>query len=261
MSRSLFVFIVSVLAIHLFAFSPSFFAPYDFGVADRLKSLSSAAGPGWREESEKNRSLDLHKRYGDDLTLAVQDISLKYAGTNSLDTSKVPLYELGEIVEASFRGGINTESYAWALLRNFFKSDIKVTDTVVAAKILASIDKNLAGVTPKDSKGETVYYAPYWRITPFQSGSYRTPLPGNGYFESKWSYSMGECSYDVRTSAKRIDCKIGIALFLKVYNVTVNGEDVDFNSSSFTAIPDINGVAKIKIHYSWTGKKKKKAKL
>jgi hypothetical protein len=71
---------------------------------------------------------------------------------------------------------------------------------------------------------------------------------------------MGECSYDLRTSAKRIDCHIGIALFMKVYNVTVNGKDVDFNSTKFTAIPDKDGVAKIKIIYSWTGKKKQKAK-
>jgi hypothetical protein len=254
------IFVFSILTLPVFATQISFIAPNDFGINDKIKDLSSVVGPSWREVAEKNRTLNLHKLHGEDLTFALHDISLKYAGTNSLDTSNVPLNELNEIVEASFRGGINTEAYAWALLRNFLTSDKKVSDPTTASKILSCIDKNLAGVTPKDNKGDVISFDPYWRITSFRSGSYKTVLPCDGFFESKWSYSLGECSYDLRTSAKRIDCHIGIALFMKVYNVTVNGKDVDFNSTKFTAIPDKDGVAKIKIIYSWTGKKKQKVK-
>lgn len=254
------LFVLPFFIFPLFANQVSFIAPNDFGIAEKIKDLSSVASPNWREVAEKNRTLNLHKLHGEDLTFALHDISLKYAGTNSLDTSNVPLNKLNEIVEASFRGGINTEAYAWGLLRNFLTSDKKVSDPTTASKILSCIDKNLAGVAPKDKKGEVVSFTPYWRITSFRSGSYKTLLPCDGFFESEWSYSMGECTYNLRTSAKKIDCQIGIALFLKVYNITVNGEDVDFNSTKFTAIPNKDGIAKIRIFYSWTGKKKTKAK-
>ena len=138
-------------------------------------------------------------------------------------------------------------------------SDAKVSDPVTAARLLAGFERGLAGVLPDDSKGECVTFSPCWKITSFQSGVYNTTLPGGGYFDSAWSNSMGSCSYDLRTSAKKVKCRIRLHYCIMVYDVMVNGEDVDFNGGTFTAIPDADGVARILIGYSWTGNQKKKA--
>ena len=238
--------------------SPSFSAPNDFGIAPKIRSLAAVAGPDWREIAEKNRTTGLHKLGDHDLVLALRDVSRKYAGSNALDVGKVPLDELGEIAEAAFRGGLDTEPYGWALWRSFFSSDAKVSDRATAAKLLAGFDRGLAGVVPKDAN--VVSFSPSWKITSFQTGKYRTTLPGGGYFESAWSYSMGQCAYDIFTSAKEIRCQIKLALGIRVYTVTVNGEDVDFNGSTFTAIPDKDGVARIKVYYLWAGSPKKRKK-
>ena len=240
------------------AASPSFSAPNDFGVAAKIGSLAAVAGPDWREIAEKNRTTGLHKLGGGDLTFALRNVALKYAGSNALDMRNIPLAELGEIAEAAFRGGLDTEGYGWALWRSFFSSGARVSDPVVAAKILAGFDRGLAGVVPKDT--DVVSFSPCWKVTSFQTGQYRTSLPGGGYFESAWSHGMGQCAYDIFTSAKEIRCHIRLALGIRVYNVTVNGEDVDFNGSSFTAIPDKGGTARIKIYYLWAGSPKKRKK-
>ena len=195
--------------------SPSFSAPNDFGIGSKIRSLAAVAGPDWREIAEKNRTTGLHKLGGYDLVLALRDDVRKYAGSNALDMSKVPLSELGEIAEAAFRGGLNTEPYGWALWRSFFSSDAKVSDRATAAKLLAGFDRGLAGVVPKDAN--VVSFSPSWKITSFQTGKYRTTLPGGGYFESAWSYSMGQCAYDILTSAKEIRCQIKLALGIRVY--------------------------------------------
>lgn len=240
------------------AASPSFSAPNDFGAAAKIRSLAAVAGPDWREVAEKNRTTGLHKLGGDDLTLALKNLSLKYAGSNALDMRNVPIAELGEIAEAAFRGGLNTEGYGWGLLRWFLSSDVRTTDPVVAARILAGFDRGLAGVVPKDA--DVVSFSPCWKVTSFQTGKYRTTLPGGGYFESAWSHGMGQCAYDIFTSAKEIKCRVKLVLGIRVYNVTVNGEDVDFDGGAFTAIPDKVGVARIKIYHLWAGSPKKRKK-
>ena len=238
---------------------PSFESPNDFGVGRKIKALVAKAGDDWREVAERNRSTRLHKLQGDSLTRALQEMSRRYFGSDALDMGKVPLAELGEIAEAAFRGGLYTESYGWALFRWFMMSDAKVSDPVTAARLLAGFERGLAGVLPDDSKGECVTFSPCWKITSFQSGAYNTTLPGGGYFDSAWSNSMGSCSYDLRTSAKKVKCRIKLHYCIMVYDVMVNGEDVDFNGGAFTAIPDADGVARIRIGYSWTGNQKKKA--
>jgi len=69
------------------------------------------------------------------------------------------LAELGEITEAAFRGGFETDAYGWALVRGLALSDGKVSDPVTAAKLLAGIDCGLAGVVPCGWNGETVAFA------------------------------------------------------------------------------------------------------
>ena len=244
---------------------PSFHSPGDtIRMGARIKALADVAGADWREIAERNRTTGLHELDGRQLKSAVQKKAAAFTGTGALDTGKVPLAELGEITEAAFRGGFETDAYGWALVRGLALSDGKVSDPVTAAKLLAGIDCGLAGVVPCGWNGETVAYAPRWILSSFQTGDYKTTLPGGGYFESSWSNSMGSCSYVVRTSAKRLDCCIRLPYALNVYNVAVNGEDVasttaDF-TSSFTAVPDRDGVARIDIYYIWAGGPKKVAK-
>ena len=237
---------------------PSFAAPNDFGVGVGLATLAAKAGGDWREMAEASRSTGLHKLQGDDLIRALHGMSGTYFGTDALDMGKVPLAELGEMAEAAFRGGLYTESYGWALLRWFFMSGAQPRDSVTAARLLAGFERGLAGVVPDDAKGESVTFSPRWKLTSFQTGLYRTTLPGGGYFDSAWSNSMGSCSYDLRTSAKAVKCCIAFQLGVRVYNVTVNGQDVDFDGGAFTVLPGADGVAEVRIDYIWVGSPKKK---
>ena len=239
---------------------PSFSAPDDFGVGVGLATLAAKAGGDWRKVAEGSRSTGLHKLQGDDLIRALHGMSRKYFGTDALDMGNVPLAELGEMAEAAFRGGLYTESYGWALLWWFFASGAQPQDSATAARILAAFERGLAGVVPDDAKGENVTFSPRWKLAPFQTGLYRTTLPGGGYFDSAWSNSMGSCSCDLKTSAKAVKCRIALPLGIRVYNVTVNGEDVDFEGGAFTALPDVNGAAEVRIEYLWAGSPKKKAR-
>lgn len=250
------VFLACLVPLVGLAAAPSFYAPNDFGVAAKIDALAAMAGQDWREAAEKNRTTGLEKLSNDSLISALQDAAAKHFGSDSLDMGRVPLAELGEIAEAAFRGGLYTESYGWALFRWFMMSNAKVSDSLTAARLLSGFDRGLAGVVPKDARGEVVSFSPCWKVTSFQTGMYRTTLPGDGYFESSWSNSMGSCSYDLRTSAKEVRCNIKLHYCIRVYEVLVNGEDVDFNGSTFTAVPDNDGVARIKINYSWTGSQK-----
>ena len=72
------LFVLPFFTFPLFANQVSFIAPNDFGIADKIKDLSSVVGPNWREVAEQNRTLNLHKLHGEDLTFAIRDITLKY---------------------------------------------------------------------------------------------------------------------------------------------------------------------------------------
>ena len=215
---------------------PLFETPNDFGIGPGLAKLAAKAGAGWQ----------------------VQEMSRRYYGSDALDMAKVPSAEIGEIAEAALRGGMRTEAYGWGLLRWFFMTGARIPDSEAAARLLAGFERGLAGVVPDDARGESVTFSPLWKVTPFQTGLYRTMLPGGGYFDSAWSNSMGSCSYNLKTSAKKVECRIALQLGIRIYNVMVNGLDVDFNGGAFTAFPDSDGAAEIRIDYLWSGSPKKK---
>lgn len=237
---------------------PLFETPNDFGIGPGLAKLAAKAGAGWREVAEKSRTTGLERLRGEDLVLALQEMSRRYYGSDALDMAKVPSAEIGEIAEAALRGGMRTEAYGWGLLRWFFTTGARIPDSEAAARLLAGFERGLAGVVPDDARGESVTFSPLWKVTPFQTGLYRTMLPGGGYFDSAWSNSMGSCSYNLKTSAKKVECRIALQLGIRIYNVMVNGLDVDFNGGAFTAFPDSDGAAEIRIDYLWSGSPKKK---
>lgn len=229
------------------AAGPSFYAPNDFGAAAKIRSLAAVAGSDWREVAEKNRSTGLEKMGSEPLAIAISETARKYAGADSLDVSKVPLAELGEIAEAALRGGTRTEAYGWALLRSFFESNATVSDPAAAARLLAGIERGLAGVVPADAKGERVTFSPRWSIATFQTGTYRTTLPGGGLFESSWKHGVGLYTYELRTTAKKITCCPRLALGIGQLSATVNGKKVEVSGGAFTVEPDENGVAKLEV--------------
>ena len=236
---------------------PSFEAPNDFGIDRGLKALAAKAGENWREVAEQNRTTGLEGLGGEPLRIALFETTRKYVDSGTQSVGGVPLDELGEIAEAAFRGGTSSEGYGWTLLKSAFARESKVCDSVTAAKLLAGFDRGLAGVVPKDANGERVAFSPFWILTPFQTGTYRTSLPGGGYFESSWSNSLGSCTYDLRTSAKKVSCNIRLALGVSPHSVDANGEAVDFYGSSFDVEPDNDGVAHVVVKYLWAGTPRK----
>jgi len=239
---------------------PSFHAPNDFGIERRLKALAAKAGPDWREVAEKNRTTGLEKLWGAYLENALSETTRKYVDPDTQSVGNVPLSELGEIAEAAFRGGLRTGGYGWALWHNFMTSNDRVDDSVTAAKLLAGFDRGLAGVVPKDAAGERIVFSPQWSLASFQTGLYRTSLPGGGYFESSWSNSMGCCTYELRTSAKMVSCRIRFSSGCVPYSVDANGEEVDFSGNAFDIEPDKDGIARISIGYIWAGGPRKNRK-
>ena len=237
---------------------PALEASGDFGIDRALQRLAAVAPADWREVAERNRVTGLEKLNGADLRIALAGIADKYADPATQSIGNVPLSEMGEIAEAAFRGKIHTDGFGWALLKSFVMSNVKVDDPVVAAKLLVGFDRGLAGVSPVRGKGERISFSPRWIITPFRSGKYRTTLPGGGFFESEWTNNMGSCKYNLRTSAKKIDCCIKGITGVPIYSVHVNGRDVDFKGHSFLAETDGNGVADILVTYSWTGRVRQK---
>lgn len=236
---------------------PSLEVPHFVGKAERIGELARIAGPDWREVAEKNRTTGLEKLYGGALAIALAKKVDTYIDPRTQSVGKVPLAELGEIAEAAFRGGVHTDGLGWALWKNFFLSNVKVDDPVTAARLLAGFDRGLAGVVPKDANGDCVAFSPCWILTPFQTGTYRTTLPGGGYFESAWSNSMGSCTYELRTSAKKITCRIRYSFGLSLYGVDANGEEVDLSGGEFEVEPDKNGCVQIIVKYLWAGSPRK----
>ena len=125
---------------------PSLCVPNDFGMDQGLKTLAAKAGDTWRETAEQNRTTGLEKLSGVTLRIALAKTAEKYVDSYTQSVGNVPLFELGEIVEAAFRGGVLTDGFGWALLKSAFASCAKVDDPVVAAKLLAGFERGLAGV-------------------------------------------------------------------------------------------------------------------
>ena len=222
---------------------PSFEAPNDFGVSRALRSLAAVVPQDWRETAEKNRTTGLDKAQGGvAISAALAKTARKYVDPETQSVAGVPLAELGEIAEAAFRGGLQTEGFGWGLWSDFIKRRPEVKDPVTAAKLLSGFERGVAGVVPEDPKGERVMLSPSWFLSPFRTGRYSTSLPGGGYFEYSWSNSVMLCIYDLRTSAKKVDFRVKTVNGLTLYSVDANDEEVDFTPGrAFEVVPDKDG--------------------
>ena len=238
--------------------TPSFSAPYDFGIGKRIESLVAVAGPDWREVAARNRTTGLEKLSWKPLESALVERMQKFADKETGDVGGEPLDEMPEIAEASFRGN-GTFPYGVALWRHFFAKGKPVRDKVTAAKLLAGFERVFPGIVPLDTKGEAVEFSPGWMVTHVQSGTYKTSLPGGGYFKSSWSNNSQRLVHEVKTSAKRLECHVRPGIFMAFRGVKVNGREVKFEPSQrgcdFTAEPDENGVVRIELLHStsWAG--------
>ena len=212
--------------------SPSFEAPNDFGIDRSLKALAAKAGENWREVAEKNRTTGLEKLSWGPLTTALIEKMQKYADRETGDVGGEPLDEVGEIAEAAFRAEGFCFTYGLALWRYFFEKGKPVRDKVTAAKLLNGFERSVAGVVPMDDKGEKVEFSPRWLLTHCQYGRYKTSLPSGGSFESSWSNCNKRISFDIKTTAKTLDCHVTPAAFMGFYYVLVNGKHINFGHSA-----------------------------
>jgi len=209
---------------------PSLEASYFGGRSERISELAKVAGPDWREIAEKNRKPELRRLAGGaDAIIATMQ---KYADKETGDVGGEPLDEVGEIAEAAFNTSVFCYCYGLALWRHFFEKDKPVRDKVTAAKLLNGFEHSVAGIVPMDATGEKVEFSPRWLLTHCQYGRYKTSLPGGGYFESSWSNCSKRISFDVKTTAKTLDCHVAPAALMGFYKVWVNGKEVDFKRSS-----------------------------
>lgn len=211
---------------------PSLEASYFGGKSGRISELAKVAGPDWRDVAEKNRTTGLENLSFGPLKAALIDKMQKYADRESGDVGGEPLDEVGEIAEAAFRAEGFCFTYGLALWRHFFEKGKPVRDKVTAAKLLNGFERSVAGIVPMDDKGEKVEFSPRWLLTHCQYGRYKTSLPGGGSFESSWSNNNKRISFDIKTTAKTLDCHVTPAAFMGFYKVWVNGKEVDFKRSS-----------------------------
>lgn len=207
-------------------------ASYFGGKSGRISELAKVAGPDWREVAEKNRTTGLEKLSWGPLTTALIEKMQKYADKETGDVGGEPIDEVGEIAEASFRASDFCFTYGLALWRHFFEKGRPVRDKVTAAKLLNGFERGVAGVVPMDAKGEKVEFSPHWLLTHCQYGRYKTLLPGGGSFEQSWSNNNKRISFDIKTTAKTLDCHVRPAAFMGFYKVWVNGKEVDFKRST-----------------------------
>ena len=211
---------------------PSLEASYFGGKSGRIDELAKVAGPDWREVAEKNRTTGLEKLSWGPLTTALIEKMQKYADKETGDVGGEPIDEVGEIAEASFRASDFCFTYGLALWRHFFEKGKPVRDKVTAAKLLNGFERGVAGVVPMDATGEKVGFAPRWMLTHCQYGRYKTALPGGGSFEQSWSNNNKRISFDIKTTAKTLDCHVTPAAFMGFYYVLVNGKHINFGHSA-----------------------------
>ena len=236
---------------------PSFDVPTIPGCGEKIKALADVAGPDWREVAEKNRTTGLEKLSWGPLKDALVEKMQKYADKETGDVGGEPIDEVGEIAEAALRSENFAYPYGIALWRHFFMYGKPVRDKVTAAKLLNGFERSLPGIVPIDDKGEKVEFSPRWLLTHCKWGTYKTMLPDGGYFESSWTNSSQKLVFDIKTSAKTLECHVRPAYVFGFRKVTVNGKDVDFGRSmrgcNFVANPDDSGVVHMELFnsFSW----------
>lgn len=210
---------------------PSFEASYLADKPDRIGELAKIAGSDWRDVAEKNRTTGLENLSFGPLKAALIDKMQKYADRESGDVGGEPLDEVGEIAEAAFRAEGFCFTYGLALWRHFFEKGKPVRDKVTAAKLLNGFERSVAGIVPMDDKGEKVEFSPRWLLTHCQYGRYKTSLPGGGSFESSWSNSYQRIVFDIKTSARTLECHVTPAIYSAFNAVIVDGKGVAFGHS------------------------------
>jgi len=253
--------VCACFGVFAYADTPSLAVPYNPRCEAKIKALAAIAGPDWREVAEKNRKPELKYLSKAQIIALMQ----KYADKETGDVGGEPLDEMPEIAEASFRAGDFCYPYGTALWRHFFNNKVSVRDKVTAAKLLNGFERTFAGVVPMDDKGEKIEFSPRWLATHFKYGKYSTPLPDGGFFESTWTNCSRSIAFDIRTSAKTLDCHVMPAAFFAIRKVNVNGKDVEFGHSvkgcDFAAEPDDKGVVRIELFHSlppWPAPRAKK---
>ena len=234
---------------------PTFEASYSPHCGEKIKALAALAGPDWRAVAEKNRTTGLERLSWGPLKDALVEKMQKDADKETGDVGGEPLDEMPEIAEAALRSENFAYPYGIALWRHFFIYSKPVRDQVTAAKLLNGFERSLPGIVPMDDKGEKVEFSPRWLLTHCKWGTYKTTLPCGGHFESSWTNSSQKLVFDIKTSAKTLECHVRPAYIFGFRKVTVNGRDVDFGKSTrgcdFAANPDDSGVVHMELFNSF----------